>query len=123
MTQKNKKTNVNLLEGGVACEFNHKYLEDGTLQLYKYKPLPKDFERVKLTLQHTYYGGDMDYVIKVRADQKEYEAVINVMHTSENNYTVCGFTKDKCLLKNCKNMADVSGFIKANFCRQLTDAL
>lgn len=110
------KFNINLIDPNVLGQFNQIKTEDG-LWLYQFvddKPAHVVINGIRRD-----WKDNQSFSVDVYRENRTIKAIVNVLRTSANYYTVNGYKNGKTFSQRCSNVEDVSNYIKTKFCRTL----
>lgn len=117
MANNYKNINLNLFDQNVIGDFRCRTLEDGSVRLIQYKD--ESAGEVSFNLGYNGYNGKRVFNVVVERENREIERVIIIIRSSENCYIVIGSDDNKSVYQRFANIAEISNFIKNNFCRTL----
>ena len=108
--------NLNKIEPNVLCQFQKYETDDGVwlIRFRNDKPANVIIKGVDVD-----YKGNQSIFVNVGRENREIDAIVGIIRSSPNYYTVHGFYKGKTKIKKCASTEDVSNFIKLNFCKNL----
>lgn len=108
--------NLNKIEPNVLHQFEKYETEDGIwlVRFKMNKPAGVVIKGVDVD-----FDGNQKINIKVGRENRELDAIVGIVRSSPNYYTVHGFYKGKTKIQKCASMEEISNFIKLNFCKNL----
>lgn len=112
-----KNINLNLLDQNVLGSFKVDKLSDGSLRLIRYAN--DEESKVNFKPNGSDYYGAQRFLLTVGRENRDVACCVVIMRTSENCYIVVGANQKNSYYLRCANLAEVSNFLKNNFCRTL----